>query len=451
MVTVSRLAGTLPAPLTALIGRETELASGVAWLRRPDVRLVTLTGPGGSGKTRLALQLAADLQGAFRDGAWFVDLSPVRDFHLLPGTISRALGLREEGADVFQDRLAQFLARKQLLLLLDNFEQLLPNGAATLVDLLQSAPGVKALATSRAPLRVRGEHELPVPPLAVPDASPRGRQVARSPRSQEEIRRIEAAPSVALLVERARAIRPGFTLTRENAMTAAAICRRLDGLPLAIELATARLRLFSLEALLAELGKPGATARRAGSDSGRGTPAPSTLRVLRDGPPDLPERQRTLRRAIYWSYDLLDEEAKQLFRRLSVFVGGWTLMTASAVCSEGTEGMSGLQERLEALVDLNLVQRDGPDTAEPRFRMLETIREFAVEERERSPEARESRDRHARAFLTMMEERCGDPRREGDPLLDAERDNLRTALDWFEDQPDPALARRFAVHVLRLG
>ncbi len=330
----------LPTPLTALLGRDAEVRQVVGLLA--SHRLVTLTGPGGVGKTRLAIEAARAAAPAFPDGVVFVDLAPLRDPALVLPAIAQVLEVREAPGIPLDRALAAALGERRLLLVLDNLEQVVA-AAAGIAALLTACPQLVVLATSRAALAVRGERILPVEPLPLPDEGEAPADLA-------------ASPAVRLFAERADEARPGFGLTAANAPTVAAICARLDGLPLAIELAAARVKLLAPEALLAKLA--------------------SRLPLLTSGARDLPDRQRTLRGAIAWSHDLLSKDEQALFRRLAVFAGGFTLEAADAVVNPdaGFETM----DVLAALVDESLVRQEHT-TGEPRFRMLETVREFAAE------------------------------------------------------------------------
>jgi len=405
----------LPVHPSALLGRERDIARARERLLRHDVRLLTLTGPGGTGKTRLSLQLAAEAIEQFENGVFFVALAPISDPDLVASTIAQALGVRETGTRPIVETLTQHLSGRQILLLLDNFEQIL--AAAPLVsDLLSAAPQLKILVTSRAALQVRGEHEYDVPPLALP-----ARQQAIDPAALAQY------GAVALFIERAAAIKDEFTVTNENAPAIAEICHRLDGLPLAIELAAARTRLLSPRAVLARLER--------------------RLPLLTGGARDLPARQQTLRNAIAWSYDLLSPEEQALYRGLGVFVGGCTLEAAEAVCdSERTLGLDVLDGVTSLAAQSLLRQEDGPD-GEPRFGMLETIREYALEQLQASDEREQIQRRHAAYYLDLAEE--ARPRIQGPDQvrwlgrLERDVDNLHAALRWAIEHEDAELGMRF--------
>jgi len=412
----ARVRTNLLIPPTALIGREREVASVGALLRRADVRLLTLTGPGGIGKTRLGLQVAADLVDDFTDGVYFVDLAPVRAPTLVISAIAQTLGVREIGGQPLVTQLKQFLSDQRMLLLLDNFEHVL-DAAPLLADLLATAARVKLLVTSRARLHLRGEQQFPVPPLRLPD-------LAQLP----DVGTLTQYAAVALFVARAQAIQPAFHLTSANAPDVAAICARLDGLPLAIELAAARSKLFAPEALLARLEH--------------------RLALLTGGVRDLPARQQTLRNTIAWSYDLLTAAQQRLFRCLSVFVGGCTIEAAIAVYDTTVDPNADVLEGLTALLDQNLLlQKEGAD-GEPRFTMLETIREYAIEQLAASGEAEALQLQHATYFLALAKtatpELTGPQQQMWLDRLDQEHDNLRAALTWSQSVGDAALGLRLA-------
>lgn len=414
----------LPFPPTPLLGREHEEAALAHLLGTDDVRLLTLTGPPGVGKTCLALQVAQMLAGTetLSGEVAFVALAAVRDAALVVPTIARTLGLDETGGQSAVDAVRSALRGRRVLLLLDNFEQVL-EAAPTLAELLATCPLVKMLVTSRAPLRLRAEHQFPVQPLATPDP-------AHLP-SLDDLARYAA---VALFVQRARAVKPVFELTPAHAPAVAAICACLDGLPLAIELAAARIKLLPPPVLLARLQQWSSTQGALGELAG-------TLQ-------DLPPRQQTLRTALDWSYRLLQESDQRLFRCLAVFAGGCTLAAVEAICVGDAVVREDLLEGLSTLLDSSLVvQAERPPDAGPRFWLLETIRVYAREQLEASGEAESMRQRHAAYFLQLVEtawpEMAGAGQRLWTERLRRERDNLRAALRWA-CTADPAKGLRMA-------
>lgn len=404
----------LPTQLTSFIGREEELAAASRLLA--DARLLTLSGPGGTGKTRLALQLAADAADRFPDGVYWVPLSSVSEPALVAPAIAQAMNLPDPGGRAFE-RIVEQLEAQRVLLVLDNFEQVVSAGRM-LADLLVQAPGVTALVTSRALLKVYGEREYPVPPLQLPDGASSG-----------QLATLSQYAAVALFIERAVAVRPTFAVTNENAPAVAEICIRLDGLPLAIELAAARVRLLSPQAILERLG--------------------DQLALLSGGARDRPERQQTLRGAIKWSYDLLEPDERRLFARVSVFGGGVTPSTARELLGDGDTADGdemALLDRLASLADKSLLTQGGEEDAEPRFGMLHAIREFAAEQLEASGDAAALRAAHARYFLALAEgaasEVMGQGQRTALDRMEAEHDNLRTALSWALAAGEASIAMR---------
>ncbi|MGQ0570247.1 MAG: ATP-binding protein, partial [Armatimonadota bacterium] len=357
-------------PPTRLIGREDEIAAVQSLLQRVDVRLLTLVGPPGIGKTRLALEVATAAAPHFEHRAVFVDLAPISDPALVPHTIAQMLGVVDAPHRNTLKRLIAYLEKKRILLVLDNFEQVA--GAATQVsELLSACSGVKVLATSREPLHLTWEREAPVMPLQVPD-------LVRLP-EPEELSRYSA---VALFLERARAIRPDLALTPQSAAAVAEICVRLDGIPLAIEMAAARIKSMTPEAI----------ARR----------VDDRLGLLTAGARDVPERQRTLRSAIAWSYDLLKPAEQALFRRLAVFAGGCAVNAAQTVCDAGLA--VDVIDGLGALVDKSLLRYEPQPDGSSRFRMLESLREFGLEQLEASGELETIRRRHAAHFVALAQQ-----------------------------------------------
>jgi len=417
---VQLVAPILPVPLTQLVGREHEVKVIQLLLSRPDVRLLTLTGTAGVGKTRLAFEVARELVHEFADGVHVVSLAPISDPDLVITTIAHRLGLMESGSQPILELLKIAQRDKQRLLVLDNFEHVI-GAAPLLAELLEACPDLKLLVTSREVLRLRGEHQFVVPPLALP-----------APSHLPDAASLPHVPSVKLFLQRAQAIQSDFDLTTENAAAIAAICIRLDGLPLAIELAAAHIKLLAPQALLARLDR--------------------RLHILTGGARDLPERQRTLRNTLAWSYELLTQEEQQLFRRLSVFVGGCTLEAIEAVCVALDDEADHVLEAVASLIDKSLLQQTEQEGAEPRLIMLETIREYGLECLAVNGEMEITRRAHADYYLVLAEE--AEPKLDGPDQvawlerLEREHDNLRAAMQWSLEPGKEGHRREMA---LRLG
>jgi len=409
----------LPGQHRSLVGREREVDQCRRLILEPSTRLVTLTGPGGCGKTRLAVAVAEGLYDAFDDGVCFVPLAHLSDAALVAPSIAQALGVRDVSSRPAEEILVDVLGGRDQLLVLDNFEQVL-DAAPLIAEILLACPRLTVLATSREPLHLTGEREVSVPPLELP------------PESLTSARRIYELAAPKLFVERATEAKRDFVAADADAPAIAEICRRLDGLPLAIELAAARIRFLSPAALLARLDR--------------------RLAVLTGGPRDLPARQQTLRATIAWSHDLLDERDRIVFRRASVFVDGWTLEAAEAVCGIDDDPLGAI-DALSSLVDKNLLRREELPDGEARFGMFETIRELAQEKLEEAGEVEAIRRRHAEHFLAVAEEAEPHLALDASQLewiarLDAEQANLQAAFDWSRAAPEDAERSEIG---LRLG
>ncbi len=414
----------IPVQRTGFVGREKEVAAAKEMLLRPEVRLLTVTGPGGIGKTRLGVEVASGLAEQFPGGVHFVPLSALRDAGLIASAIAQTLSIRESGGQSPLETLQKYLqepSRGPMLLLLDNFEHVMA-AAPAVAELLAMAPQLKILVTSRAALHVYGEHEFPVPPLALPDV-----QAMPAPEALAQF------PAVALFVQRAVAVKPDFELNRENATAVVEICARLDGLPLAIELAAARVKVLSPSAMRTRLA--------------------SRLQLLTGGARDLPQRQQTLRSAIDWSYDLLTAAEQKLFRRIAVFVGGCTLEGVEAVCDTKGDLNLDLLDGTESLVDKSLLQRVEQANGESRFMMLETIREYALEKLEASGEGKLTKRAHSAYCLVLAEEEAteqsGVERAEWHDRFALEHDNFRAALRWLAESGDADWGLRLGTALFR--
>jgi len=424
----------LPTQLTTFIGRDAELEEAAGLLA--TTRLLTLTGPGGTGKTRLSLQLAARASGDFTDGVYFVPLEPIRDPMLVAPRIASALGVAEGTARPIGDSLGDWLRDKRLLLVLDNFEQVV-SAAPLVADLLRTAPDIKVIVTSRAALHISGEQEYPVPGLPTPPDPSHLSSLDRL-NLGGETRAIDPAAlgqyaAVRLFIERAVAVRPGFAVTNENAPAVAAISSRLHGMPLAIELAAARIKLLSPDAILVRLDHQ--------------------LDILAAGARDLPPRQQTLRGAIAWSYDLLDDDGKRLLDRLSVFASGCDLPSAEAICGPASDVGGDIFDGLMALVDQSLAKVEETPEGEPRFRLLDTIRDYAAERLDVDGEVELIRARHRDWYVALAHQAAGelsgsDQRRWLD-RLELEHDDIRAVLDRAVAAPDPAVAIGLAFSMWR--
>jgi len=419
-VKLKNLPTTLPGQRTGFVGRKKEVAALKELLLRPDTRLLTVTGPGGMGKTRLAVQVAGELVQYFPGGTHFVPLSSLSDPALIASAIVQTMGIREAGGRSALETLRRNLqgaSRAPMLLVLDNFEHLV-QAAPTVADLLATAPNLKIMVTSRSALHVYGEHEFPVPPLALPDS-----------RSKASLELLSQCPSVALFVQRAIAAKPDFELNRENAGAVSEICARLDGLPLAIELAAARVKVLSPGLMLTRLA--------------------SRLQLLTGGARDLPQRQQTLRAAMDWSYDLLSAAEQKLFRRLSAFAGGCNLEGVEAVCDTKADLDLDLLDGMASMVDKSLIQQVEQVKGESRFVMLETIREYTLEKLKASGEEPLTKRAHAAYCLVLAEEYAMEESAQWLERFGFEQDNFRAALEWLTETGDAEWGLRLGTALFR--
>ena len=415
----------LPVPGTSLVGRDAEVDRAKQIVLMESVGLVTFTGPGGTGKTRLALQVAHELKDAFGGGVFFVSLSGIADPHLVPEAVAQAFGVRpspqRSPLDGIRAHLAHGVRTSPTLLLLDSFEHLI-GAVPFVIDLLKIPAPLKILVTSREPLRLSEEHEVPVPPLPRPD-----------PSRLAAVEALAQNPAVVLFAERARASKPDFMLTGENVRVIAEICNRLDGLPLAIELAAARIKTLPPAAMVARLG--------------------SRLQILTGGARDLPERQQTLRGAIAWSHDLLNEAEQRLFRRMSVFIGGCTFEAVEAVADARQDLGVDVFDGGESLVHKSLLQLSEQPDGDARLAMMETVREYGLERLAESGEEAATRKAHAAYYLVLVEEAAAAIEGADQPLwldrLDRDRDNLRAAIDWLIRSKDADWGLRLGSALLR--
>ena len=412
----------VPIPRNPLIGRELELGTACSLLMREDVALVTLTGPAGTGKSRLGIQIALELRDKFNDGVYLVPLESIRNPKLVIPAIASTLNITEKATGVsLLDQLKGLLCDKQLLLFLDNFEQIL-QAAPRVAELLEACPYVKILVTSRASLHLRPEKELPIPPLAVPP-------LLKAP----ELQSLTQYSAVQLFIQRCQAVKGDFQVTHENAPAIAEICFRLDGLPLAIELAAARIKLLPPQALLSRLEH--------------------RFEVLRADSKDLPERQRTMYSAIDWSYSLMDENDRRLFQSLSVFCGGWTVDAACVVCDADNQGQVEILDGLQRLVDNNLVISPEMAGGEPRLKMLESIREFASEHLNLNTDSASVYERYVQYFLSFAQQAetglQGSSQEVWHKKVESELCNLRGVMDWALEQKKCEITLQIAICLWR--